>query len=364
MCSSAFLPCLVSLTLRSPIYAGVAHLPRIFAETLEHLHIGFSSTESIWDRFYVADDAQTVHFKQLRSLVLEYSEAIDDERRIARALKKNRLYGDCDPAELNSADGLYAYHSDDSSHRLGTTIQRPSAIHGNLARPVFSQLQQLSILKYPFPISRVLRHFKVDSVPHISIRDIRKGWNSIDAAMVLEMSSLRVHITHPFDSRTEEQYYQVWVNRLFSVSSRLTNLQLQAPTTLPLSFPDVIGLTRLVTLAPLLKSLGVFGSDDYELLAGLPPLSCSLQHLVAYVGLDVDCGISRRLAGDEDDEDPLEIERELVWLMARIPSLETLKTEEWTSRGVRACMGELMACSAVYPYVRHMSSLELSVWRY
>ncbi|KAJ2692562.1 hypothetical protein H4218_006322 [Coemansia sp. IMI 209128] len=292
MCSSAFLPCLVSLTLRSPIYAGAAHLPRIFAETLEYLHIGFSSTESIWDRFYVADDAQTVHFKQLRSLVLEYSEAIDDERRIARALKKNRLYGDCDPAELNSADGLYAYHSDDSSHRLGTTIQRPSAIHGNLARPVFLQLQQLSILKYPFPISRVLRHFKVDSVPHISIRDIRKGWNSIDAAMVLEMSSLRVHITHPFDSRIEEQHYQVWVNRLFSVSSRLTNLQLQAPTTLPLSFPDVIGLTRLVTL---------------------------LQHLVAYVGLEVDCGISRRLAGDEDDEDPLEIERELVWLMARIP---------------------------------------------
>ncbi|KAJ2020758.1 hypothetical protein GGI06_002328 [Coemansia sp. S85] len=293
----------------SPIYAGAAHLPRIFAETLEHLHIGFSSTESIWDRFYVADDAQTVRFKQLRSLILEYSEAIDDEGRIARALKKNRLYGDCDPAELNSADSLYAYHSDDSSHRLGTTIQRPSAIHGNLARPVFLQLQQLSILKYPFPISRVLRHFKVDSVPHISIRDIRKGWNSIDAAMVLEMSSLRVHITHPFDSRIEEQHYQVWVNRLFSVSSRLTNLQLQAPTTLPLSFPDVIGLTRLVTL------------------------SFSMRHLVAYVGLEVDCGISRRLAGDEDDEDPLEIERELVWLMARIPSLETLKTEEWTSRG-------------------------------
>ncbi|KAJ2488916.1 hypothetical protein IWW37_004398 [Coemansia sp. RSA 2050] len=397
MCSSAFLPCLVSLTLRSPIYAGAAHLPRIFAETLEHLHIGFSSTESIWGRFYVADDAQTVRFKQLRSLVLEYSEAIDDERRIAKAQMENRLYGDCDSAESNDADSLCAYCGDDSSHRLGAAIQSPSAKRSSLARPVFSQLQQLSVLKYPFSIWRVLRHFQAERIPHISIRDIRKGWDSIDAAMVSEMAGLRVHVTHPFESRAEEQHYRVWVNRLFSVSSRLTSLHLQAPTTLPLAFPDVIGPTRLVALsfsmrvdlgtmpnllsrlpclrrlamhvfpqsrAPLLKSLGVFGSGDYGILADLPPLSCSLQYLVAYVGLEADCGISRRLAGGGDDGDPLEIERELVWLMARIPSLETLKTEEWTSRGVSACMDELMACSGIRSYVKHLGSIELAVWRY
>ncbi|KAJ2867610.1 hypothetical protein GGH94_000688 [Coemansia aciculifera] len=394
MCSSAFLPRLVSLTLRSPIYAGAAHLPRIFAETLKHLHIGFSSTESIWGRFYVADDAQTVQFKQLKSLVLEYSEAIDDERRAARAQKENRLYGDSDSADVDMDDSLYTYYSDDSSHKLGVTVQSPS---GKRARPVFSKLQHLSIHKYPFSISRVLRHFQLDCVPHISIRDIRKGWDSLDAAMVSEMSSLRVHVEQAFESRKEEQRYQVWVNRLFSVSSRLTNLHLQASTTMPLALPDVIGLTRLVTLSfsmrvdlctipnllsrlthlrhlamhifprmnmSSLRSLGVLESGDYDILADLPPLSCSLQHLVAYIGLEPDCGYARRLADDEGNDDPLEIERELTWLMARIPSLETLKTEEWTSGGVSVCIGELMACGEIHPYVKHLGSLEVSVWKY
>ncbi|KAJ2035373.1 hypothetical protein IW146_001871 [Coemansia sp. RSA 922] len=394
MCSSAFLPRLVSLTLRSPIYAGAAHLPRIFAETLEHLHIGFSSTESIWSRFYVADDAQTVQFKQLRSLVLEYSEAIDDGRRAARAQKENRLYSDSDSMDVDMDDSLYTYYSDDSSHKLGATVQSPS---GARVRPVFSQLQWLSIHKYPFSISRVLRHFQLDRIPHISIRDIRKGWNSLDAAIVTEMSSLRVHIEQEFESKREEQQYQVWFNRLFSVSSRLTSLQLQAPTTMPLSLPDVVGLTRLVTLSfsmrvdlatipsllsrlthlrhlaihifprmstSSLRSLGVLESGDYEILADLPPLSCNLQHLVAYIGLEPDCGYARRLAGDECDDDPLEIERELTWLMARVPSLETLKTEEWTSSGVTVCIDELMACSEIYPYVKHLGSIEVSVWKY
>ncbi|KAJ2065275.1 hypothetical protein GGI08_002248 [Coemansia sp. S2] len=394
MCSSAFLPCLVSLTLRSPIYAGAAHLPRIFAETLEHLHIGFSSTESIWGRFYVADDAQTVQFKQLRSLVLEYSEAIDDGRRAARAQKENRLYSDSDSMDVDMDDSLYTYYSDDSSHKLGATVQSPS---GARVRPVFSQLQRLSIHKYPFSISRVLRHFQLDRIPHISIRDIRKGWNSLDAAIVTEMSSLRVHIEQEFESKREEQQYQVWFNRIFSVSSLLTSLQLQAPTTMPLSLPDVVGLTRLVTLSfsmrvdlgtissllsrlthlrhlaihifprmstSSLRNLGVLESGDYEILADLPPLSCNLQHLVAYIGLEPDCGYARRLAGDECDDDPLEIERELTWLMARVPSLETLKTEEWTSSGVTVCIDELMACTEIHPYVKHLGSIEVSVWKY
>ncbi|KAJ2014514.1 hypothetical protein GGI14_004804 [Coemansia sp. S680] len=322
MCSSAFLPRLVSLTLRSPIYAGAAHLPRIFAETLEHLHIGFSSTESIWGRFYVADDAQTVQFKQLRSLVLEYSEAIDDGRRAARAQKENRLYSDSDSMDVDMDDSLYTYYSDDSSHKLGATAQSPS---GARVRPVFSKLQQLSIHKYPFSISRVLRHFQLDRIPHISIRDIRKGWDSLDAAIVTEMSSLRVHIEQEFESKREEQQYQV-------TSS--------------------------------LRSLGVLESGDYEILADLPPLSCSLQHLVAYIGLEPDCGYARRLAGDECDDDPLEIERELTWLMARVPSLETLKTEEWTSSGVTVCIDELMACTEIHPYVKHLGSIEVSVWKY
>ncbi|KAJ2837649.1 hypothetical protein FBU31_001095 [Coemansia sp. 'formosensis'] len=397
MCSSAFLPRLVQLTLRSPICAGAAHLPRIFAETLEHLHIGFSSAESIWGRFYVADDAQTVYFKQLRSLVLEYSEAIDDGRREARAQKENRLFGDCESAELDKRDSMYTYNSDDSGHKFGATVQSPCTPYGNRARPVFSQLRQLSIRKYPFSIARVLRHFQLDRIPYISIRDIRKGWVSLDAAMVSEMASLRVHISQAFESIKEEQRYRVWVNRLFSVSSRLTSLQLQAPTTMPLSFPDVIGLSRLVSLSvsmrvdlgtipnlisrlphlrnlamhifprlitSSLSSLGVFESDDYGILAGLPPLSCSLQHLVAYIGLEPDCDHVRRLAADEDDEDPLEIERELTWLMARTPSLETLKTEEWTRRGVSTCIGELMACSDIHPYVKHLGSIELAVWKY
>ncbi|KAJ1661300.1 hypothetical protein GGF38_003732, partial [Coemansia sp. RSA 25] len=247
MCSSAFLPRLVSLTLRSPIYAGAAHLPRIFAETLEHLHIGFSSTQSIWGRFYVSDEAQTVHFKQLRSLVLEYSEAIDDERRAARAQKENRLYS----AALDKNGSLYAYDSDDSSRGISDSAnQGLCAQHASRTPwPVFSQLHQLSIRKYPFSITRVLRYFQLDCIPHISIRDIRKGWTSLDAAMVSEMTSLRVHISQPFESRREEQQYQVWLNRLFSVSARLTSLQLQASTTMPLALPDVIGLTRLVTLS-------------------------------------------------------------------------------------------------------------------
>ncbi|KAJ2908569.1 hypothetical protein GGI21_002755, partial [Coemansia aciculifera] len=391
LCSSAFLPRLVSLTLRSPIYAGAAHLPRIFAETLEHLHIGFSSTQSIWSRFYVADDAQTVCFKQLRSLVLEYSEAIDDERRAARAQKENRLYS----ADLDNDTSLFAYDSDDS--RQGTGKLTPAC--GRAPRPVFSQLQQLSICKYPFSITRVLRHFQLECIPHISIRDLRKGWADLDAAAVVsEMTSLRIHISQAFEAKCEEQQYQIWFNRLFSVSSSLTSLQLQAPTTLPLALPDVVGLTGLVTLSlgmkvdlgtipglltrlvhlrhlalhifprinipssSSLRSLGISHSGDFDILADLPPLSCSLQHLVAYIGLEPDCGYARQLAGRNggDADSLLEVERELTWLMARVPSLMTFKTEEWTKSAVVTCIGELLAQGNIQSQVRHLSSMELA----
>ncbi|KAJ2004176.1 hypothetical protein GGI04_002696 [Coemansia thaxteri] len=398
MCSSAFLPRLVSLTLRSPIHAGAAHLPRIFAETLEHLHIGFSSTESIWGRFYVADDAQTVHFKQLQSLVLEYSEAIDDKRSISRAQKENRLYSASDSLEPAKTSSLYSYSSDDSGRELcGGDGCRGAQVTCSRARPVFSRLQHLSIRKYPFSIARVLQHFPIDSIPHISIRDIRKGWTSLHAALVTEMTSLRVHISQQFESKREEQQYQMWVNRLFSVSSRLTSLQLQASTTLPLTLPDVTGLTRLVSLSfsmmvdlgtvPNLlsrlshlrqlamhvyprvsswstRNLGVLEGGDYDLLAQLPPLSCSLQSLVAYIGQETDGGYARRLTVDDDSDDPLAIERELAWIMARIPSLAVFKTEEWTSRAVRACIDELMVYNSIQPYVKHLSSVELAVWKY
>ncbi|KAJ2463265.1 hypothetical protein EV174_006984, partial [Coemansia sp. RSA 2320] len=85
-----------------------------------------------------------------------------------------------------------------------------------------------------------------------------------------------------------------------------------------------------------------------------------LQSLVAYIGQETDGGYARRLTVDDDSDDPLAIERELAWIMARIPSLAVFKTEEWTSRAVRACIDELMVYNSIQPYVKHLSSVELA----
>ncbi|KAI8318776.1 hypothetical protein GQ54DRAFT_299916 [Martensiomyces pterosporus] len=393
--SSAFLPKLASLTLRCPMLEGAANLPRIFAETLVTLHIGFTSAETIWNRFYTTDGTHRVEFKRLESLVLEYYEPRTQRRRLKAGQSAPSLYDECSAAS----------HSD-SDNESTAALCADDAINGNRStlskqRPVFYRLQHLSIRRYPYAIARVLRHFPIDRIPHISIRDITRGWSDLRATSISDISSLRVHIAHKLEDKSEERKYQVWINRLFSVSSQMTSLQLQAPPTqTPIALPDVIGLTNLTTLSfsmkmdlgsipnllsrlPHLRRLvmhvhpmsswsmrnyGVLERGDYGLLADLPPLSYSLQHLVAYTGLgsENDCRLTGSVRDEDEDEDEegVVVERELAWLMARIPSLLVFKTEEWTMDAVERCVREMAAHDEITPYIKHLKTMEMSVWKY
>ncbi|KAI9504902.1 hypothetical protein BX070DRAFT_233079 [Coemansia spiralis] len=490
--SSAFLPMLTSLTLRCPIKSCAAHLPRIFAESLRNLHIGFSSADTIWDRFYVAKGKQHIVFARLKSLVLEYMAPIVDKsckcNGVARKCCKIPLAplggkqqnstskgtGDSRVVSAggNRLESIYYYSSsddgdDDDSSGIDSMFDfgynergwsSTEEIFGyssgslelqKMQRPSFPRLDQLTVCKYPYQITNILKHFPVELIPNISIRDIAKGYwvDGLTAESTCNMSRLRVHVARSgyFQSKWEEKRYQVWINRLFAVSSTsMSHLWLDAPTTAPITLPDIVGLTSLVTLSlgmkmdlgtiptllsqlPCLRKLamhihpqstwllrneGVLAYDDSNsrLLSHLPCLSNSLQCLVAYVDLmelgasdcrsrhgrdnsgysnkccrrrcqfcekcnrsghnheELDNDESRNLENGDEDGDKstniIAVERELVWVIARIPSLAVLGTEKSTSRAVKKCIAELMSHTAIIPRIRHLARMRISVWEY
>ncbi|KAJ2776713.1 hypothetical protein H4R18_005524 [Coemansia javaensis] len=433
MGSAAFLPRLTSLELRTPMLAEAAHLPMVFAETLERLHIGFSSADSIWDRFYVAgtDGSSSskggLAFPNLKTLALEYRPPSDRSLRATPAAKGCGLYDDCYDASSECSSvciatahelppppppyehGKCDYKASGAGDRLGgdddddddgdtlldSTSPTLPAFNNNsnnktheaagTARPVLPRLRSLSVSRYPGSITHVLRHFAVERIPCISVRGVRTGWTSLRAATVAGLSSARVHISAGAEFRRDAHRFQGWVNQLFSVASQsLRSLDLDAPATVPVSLPDVIGATALGSLSlgfrvdlgaipnllsrlPCLRQLamhvhpwsswafrnqGVLARGDHALLAAMPPLSRSLTSLVAYLGLV------------ESDEDPSDAELELAWLLARVPSLRTFKTERPTRDAVCGHIDRIMACSAAAASAQHLASVEFSVWEY
>ncbi|KAJ2317763.1 hypothetical protein IWW52_002943 [Coemansia sp. RSA 2704] len=416
MGSSAFLPGLVSLNLRCPILADAAHLPMIFAETLENLDIGFSSVATIWNRFYSAGNKRSVKFKRLKTLVLEFMEPADAKVKPSGESKLVSLYDDCyfASSESSSVSGDSPTCTESDSPTFDNTGEddddatlldpdSPTLLQFYQQRkprdktwPLFPKLQSLSISKYPDSISRILRHFPIESIQRISIRDISRGWSSLNATAAARLSSLRVHISpQRFGAKHDEYRYQAWINRLFSVSSSMVSLQLDAPTSIPISLPDVIGLTCLSTLSfsfridlgtvpnllsrlPYLKQLamhvhpwsswshryhGLLDYGDYEMLAHIPPLSRSLRKLVAYVGLDTSASDDQDCS-DSMSDGPMVVERELAWLLARVPSLRLFKTEEMSSKAIRACIDDMLSYKDIVPHIEHLLGVEIEVWKY
>ncbi|KAJ2402722.1 hypothetical protein GGI23_000506 [Coemansia sp. RSA 2559] len=501
--ASAFLPALSSLTLNCPMVSCAAHLPRIFAESLVHLRIGFSSAGTIWNRFYGGQGKRAVVFAKLRSLELEYAKPVAEESCSCKgdlakctgrqsSLRRSRAYrlaGGLDESGLengtgkvggNRLDSVY-YHStsemgdddgafgpdydydefwaassDDESPASKATAsgsEKPDAMR----RPLFPHLERLHIRKYPHPLADVLQYFAVAQIPHVSVRDVgRKGWASevASAECASSMQSLRLDVARSsvHHSRQREdkdaRHFQVWVNRLFSMSSAtLTRLWLDAPTTEPATLPDIVGLRSLTELSlgmkmdlgsipnllarlPRLHKLAIhvhpqsswslrnegvgYGQHEHGalLLGRLPSLSTSLRCLVAYMGM-VDlsgmdcrgthkrnlsstnkccrrrCQLCEKCAGmksvvvpancdgeyDEDECGTLKpqndqgspvamaVEKELVWMIARIPSLTMLKTERNTSCAMRECIAALMSQN-VASQIGHLARLRITEWEY
>ncbi|KAJ2806982.1 hypothetical protein H4R20_001474 [Coemansia guatemalensis] len=421
MGSTAFLRNLTSLTLRCPVLTNAAHLPMIFAETLENLHMGFSSADTIWDRFYTTGTGGGIRFNRLRTLVLEYMPPNGADTKQSLYARTKSLYDDCYNA-ISDTGSIYndashacsevepSVHGSDDDDDNATLLDPNSPTNmlfckqldaNEKMRPAFPVLQNLSICKYSDSISRVLRYFSVENIPFVSIRDVSRGWSNLRASSIAALSGLRIHIApRTLATKRDEHQYQTWINQLFSVSSRMASLQLDAQTSMPITLPDVIGLSNLASLSfsfrvdlgtipsllsrlPYLQTLamhvhpwsslqlrnqGIIGCDQYELLAQMPPLSRSLRSLVAYVGLepndDYDRGIISESA-TECDENPTVIDHELTWLLARIPSLERFKSDESTSQSVSRRIKELLdRTNAVPHHLTHLSDLKLEVWKY
>ncbi|KAJ2551182.1 hypothetical protein EV175_003789 [Coemansia sp. RSA 1933] len=495
--ASAFLPALSSLTLNCPMVSCAAHLPKIFAESLVHLHVGFSSADTIWNRFYSGEDKRGIVFAKLRTLELEYAKSVveepckckgdsrictgkqsalhgskayrlasgSDEYALGEGTSKvggNRLAsvyynstseeGDDDAVTNADYDEFWATSSD--SEAPANEPGKPGATRHN---PSFPSLERLHIHKYPHAVADVLCHFAVSHIPHLSIRNVgQRSWvTGVDAfECVGNMQSLRVDVAqHALSSHRsqkredkEAREYQMWINLLFSTSSAtLKHLWLDAPTTAPVTLPDIVGLTSLTELSLgmkmdlgsvpnllarlprlhklaihvhpqsswMLRNAGVLGEqgDNARILCHLPPLSSSLRYLVAYMGMvdlsGTDCGGThkRNLSGsnkccrrrcrlcekctaseamasghceEEYDYEPLldlrggqkksvavmPVERELVWMVARIPSLAVLKTERNTGCAIRKCITNLLAQKPASSQIGHLDRLRVTEWEY
>ncbi|KAJ1799715.1 hypothetical protein LPJ59_001639 [Coemansia sp. RSA 2399] len=500
--ASVFLPTLSSLTLNCPMVSCAAHLPRIFAESLVYLRIGFSSAETIWNRFYAGQGKRVVVFAKLRLLELEYARPVaegscnckgdsakctgklsslrrsrtyrlaggSDENALENGASKvggNRLdsvyyhstseRGDDDDASSPDYDEFWAASSDDESPASKPAVsgsEKPNAIH----RPLFPHLERLYIRKYPYPLTDVLQYFAVAQIPHVSVRDVgRRSWASevASAECASSMQSLRLDVAqssaHHSRQREDKEarHFQVWVNRLFSMySATLKRLWLDAPTTEPVTLPDIVGLSslselslgmkmdlgsipNLLTRLPQLHRLAIHvhpqsswplrnegvGYSQHEdsalLLSRLPSLSTSLRCLVVYMGMvdlsGMDCrGTHKRNLSttnkccrrrcqlcekcaamksavgpghcdneyDADEYDTLKpqggngkpvamaVEKELVWMISRIPSLTVLKTERNTSCAMRECITVLLAQNAASSHIGHLARLRITEWEY
>ncbi|KAJ2546099.1 hypothetical protein IWW35_005154, partial [Coemansia sp. RSA 1878] len=84
--------------------------------------------------------------------------------------------------------------------------------------------------------------------------------------------------------------------------------------------------------------------------------------LIAYVGLEPSASYEQ--SDGESRDEPMVVERELSWLLARVPSLKLFKTEEWTSHAIRECIDDLMSYESIAPHVKHLPGIEISVWKY
>ncbi|KAJ2214496.1 hypothetical protein EV179_002901 [Coemansia sp. RSA 487] len=502
--AAAFLPMLSSLTLNCPMVSCAAHLPQIFAESLAYLRIGFSSSETIWNRFYVGQGKRGVIFAKLRSLELEYTTpVIEDPCRCKGSSRRRctgkqitllssktyRLAGGPDESALgqgaskggNRLDSVYYHSTDDEGgddaasssdyEEFWATSSDGESLTGKAAssgskkprssgKPSFPQLEKLYIRKYPYPVTDILQHFAVDRIPHVSIRDVgRRSWVAgLAAEYAGNMRTLRVDVARSSSSsghhllqreEREERHYQVWINRLFSMSSAtLKNLWLDAPTTAPVTLPDIVGLTNLTelslgmkmdlgTVPNLLARLqqlhklaihvhpqsswlerneGVLGggydqqgeNDDAHMLGRLPSLSTSLRCLTVYTGMvdfsRLDChgthkrslstsnkccrrrcrfcekciGMAAMVPDHCEDQFTdkggekyealgsvvMAVERELVWMIARISSLVVLKTERSTSRAIKKCISELMSHKTASSQIGNLDRLRITEWEY
>ncbi|KAJ1952206.1 hypothetical protein EC988_003678 [Linderina pennispora] len=351
------------MTICCPMPDGAAALPMVFSESLVSLHMCFTSAETLWQRFYTSNTGCIV-FTRLESLVLEYTEPVGKE---AKQHRIPSLFADC------MDDGELCISAEDDLVE----------VTGKQVHPVFHKLEHLSVLKYPHSIMRVLKYFDVSRIPYVSLRDVSHGYEGLAASAITEMKSLRVHLSRPIEDSGQ---FQSWLNCMFSVASSMSSLQLQASVQVPATLPDIIGLSSLTSLSlgmrldigclpnllsrlPNLRCLAVHlhpvissrsdrspGTWGPQLLPYLPALSRSLTQLVAYVA-DVDCGESTG-CGSWD------VERELTWAVARVPSLLVLKSEEWTCKAIRSWIKELLCDDRSEARFKHLKSLEMSVWKY
>ncbi|PIA14632.1 hypothetical protein COEREDRAFT_82654 [Coemansia reversa NRRL 1564] len=412
---TAFVRNLTSLTLGCPILTNSTHLPMVFAETLEILHMGFSSADTIWDRFYTTNNSGGIRFNRLKTLVLEYmpNNTVGKQGIYART---KSLYDDCYNA-ISDKGSIY----NDSSHLCSeietinesdeddnATLLDPNSPTNLLfckqleknekTYPAFPVLQNLSICKYSDSIARILRYFSFENIPFICIRDITNGWSNLRASSIAGLSGLRIQIKSQSLRKCDEHQYQTWINQIFSVSSQMRILQLDAQTSKPITLPDVIGLKNLSSLSfsfrvdlgtipsllsqlPYLQILamhvhpwsslqlrnqGIIGCD--QLLTQMPSLSNSLKTMVAYVGLEPNDDYDRGIVNEsttECDENPTIIDYEIAWLLARVPSLLRFKTDQWTSQSVSRRIKELLdSKNHISHHLTHLRDLKMEVWKY
>ncbi|KAJ1719278.1 hypothetical protein LPJ53_005934 [Coemansia erecta] len=405
---SAFLPGLTTLRLDCPVLTDASNLPRFFAETLEHLQIGFSSADSLWDRFYACTGTMTVEFTRLRTLDLRYMLPLDSPRRRTMESRAKSLYRECDEEFTadEDSDEEGEEGDDDGVSRYGHAVP-------NTVRCAFPMLSQLRISRYPYAIGRVLRHFDLRLIPHICLRDVGRGWASLRPEHICgpAAGSVQVDLAARPGDVGWESWYQRWVNRVFSLGSGVTSLQLSAHMgSTRVSLPDIIGLTELRTLSlglpldlgvlpnlltrlPHLLQLAVHvhpesswdernaGVIDGCMLDRLPVLNTSLQSLVAYVdpcGEPLAGGGKRRIgehgepgeivcsAGRVSMVRPLEIEREMAWILARVPSLVEFQSESWTSSALAQCIDDILASldSEHQNQFSHLQRLRYASWSY
>ncbi|KAJ2705974.1 hypothetical protein FB645_001951 [Coemansia sp. IMI 203386] len=346
---------LESMTMRAPHTADVLRIPMSVAPMLFKLDIGPIAPDAIWAPF--ATSGELGDFLRLRFLRLEF---VSHQAAAVAAAAKHRRQG-----SGASADSVHS----------GTY-------------PLFPELCELVVSRYPFDISAFLENFPRCQIRHLSL--VRCPWMldgfSLQPFTALQSASFELTTVHPGRPSDDDAVSQWVAQTLQQPTPALNALSIIIPASLDSYETELPAGSRLYTLQHLTLDIGLRLDDLEELLLSLPQL-VTLRVVAAEVHTKAHEYLSRRARPKKYPVDRkrrravlsdrlvllcVRLSTQLAagrrrrralaktaWLAARIPSVLKILTQSQLVGALRECVHKAAAVKSAPHNTGHLAAVTI-----
>ncbi|KAJ2876281.1 hypothetical protein FB639_003916, partial [Coemansia asiatica] len=340
---------LETLTMRAPCSSDALRIPATAAEFLKKLDIGPIAPDAIWAPFLAAGSSWD--FLRLRHLRLEFISRLSTSARHSRQSSATSV------DSVNS--GMY---------------------------PLFPELTELVISRYPFDINRLLENFPRGQLLHLSLAHcpwIIDGF-SLNPFTALRSASFELTSVHAGRSSDDNAVSQWIAQILLEPSATLNALSITIPASLESFETELPAGSRLQALQHLTLDIGLRLGELEELLLSLPQL-VTLRVVASEVHTRAHEYLSRRARPKKYPVDRkrrravlsnrlvllcVRLSAQLIagrrrrralaktaWLAARIPSVLSIRTQPELVGSLRDCVRRAVATKSAPHDTSHLTSV-------